>query len=188
MKQRIETNRLTLRDFRESDAPALLDFLKAPRVNCFISDRLDTYDDAMKYIEKQKEDDFNLAICLKDTDELIGYIYNQQEDKDTYSPAWHINRKYEGMGYAFEATKAYMDYLFNRLNARRIYVYVENDNLRSKRLCERLGMRYEGCFKEFISFVNTPDGTPRYEDTCIYAILKKEWNQTTSKQWNEKYY
>ena len=79
MKQRIETNRLTLRDFRESDAPALLDFLRAPHVNCFVSDRLDTYD-------------------------------------------------------------------------------------------------------------NTPDGTPRYEDTCIYAILKKEWNQTTSNQWNEKYY
>lgn len=188
MKNWIETNRLILRDFRESDAPALLDFLSAPRVNCFVSDTLDTYDDALKYVETQREDGFSLAICLRDTDELIGYIYNQQEDRDTYSPAWHINRKYEGMGYAYEAAHAYMDYLFNRMNARRIYVYVENDNTRSKRLCERLGMRYEGCFKEFISFVNNPDGTPRYEDTCIYAVLKKEWNKTTANQWNEKYY
>jgi hypothetical protein len=60
-------------------------------------------------------------------------------------------------------------------HARRIYGFVEDDNLRSKRLCERLGMRHEGCMKEFISFVCHPDGAPRYEDTCIYAILNKEW-------------
>ena len=28
---------------------------------------------------------------------------------------------------------------------------------------------------EFISFVNNPDGSPRYENTVQYAILKKEW-------------
>ncbi|EOL9958201.1 hypothetical protein IML35_005659, partial [Escherichia coli] len=33
---------------------------------------------------------------------------------------------------------------------------------------------YEGCFKEFVSFVNE-DGYRRYDNTCIYAILKKEW-------------
>ena len=34
-------------------------------------------------------------------------------------------------------------------------------------------MRQEGVFLEFISFVNNPDGTPRYENTVQYAILKK---------------
>jgi len=57
----------------------------------------------------------------------------------------------------------------------------EDDNIRSKRLCERLGMRREGCFKEFVTFVNNPDGSPKYEDTCVYAILEKEWN--TIRQW-----
>lgn len=37
-------------------------------------------------------------------------------------------------------------------------------------------MRREGVFQEFISFVNNPDGTPRYENTVQYAILKKEWD------------
>lgn len=36
-------------------------------------------------------------------------------------------------------------------------------------------MRLEGKFKEFISFVNNADGTPKYENTWQYAILKKEW-------------
>lgn len=39
----------------------------------------------------------------------------------------------------------------------------------------------EGCFKEFVTFVNNPDGSPKYEDTCVYAILEKEWN--TIRQW-----
>ena len=41
-------------------------------------------------------------------------------------------------------------------------------------------MRREGMFLEFISFVNNPDGTPRYENTVQYAILKKEWDRQQS--------
>ena len=74
-----------------------------------------------------------------------------------------------------------VDDLFREAGARRIYGFVEDDNIRSKRLCERLGMRREGCFKEFVTFVNNPDGSPKYEDTCVYAILEKEWN--TIRQW-----
>ena len=59
----------------------------------------------------------------------------------------------------------------------------ETTRLFGEKLCERLGMRREGLFKEFISFVNNADGTPRYENTCLYAQLKKEWesNQSQSK-------
>lgn len=176
MKPRIETDRLIIRDFREHDAASLLEFLEEPRVHCFVCDKLSTRSDALEYIEKQKDDEYSLAICLKDSDKLIGYIYASKEDEDTYSPAWHINGKYEGKGYAYEAAGACLDYLFSQMNARRIYVYVEEDNTRSRKLCERLGMRYEGCMIDFISFVNNPDGTPKYEDTCIYALLKREWN------------
>lgn len=80
-----------------------------------------------------------------------------------------------------EAATEFLDYLFREAGARRIYGFVEDDNLRSKRLCERLGMRYEGCMKEFISFVYHPDGTPRYEDTCIYAVLNKEWKNNKNR-------
>ena len=52
---------------------------------------------------------------------------------------------------------------------------MEDDNLPSQRLCRKLGMRQEGLFREFISFVNNPDGTPLYENTLQFALLKKEW-------------
>ena len=38
-------------------------------------------------------------------------------------------------------------------------------------------MQQEGLFKEFLSIINNPDGTPLYENTMQFAILKKEWNK-----------
>lgn len=83
---------------------------------------------------------------------------------------------YHRKGYAYESAKAYLDYLLN-MHARCIYAYVEDYNISSQRLCKKLGMRQEGLFKEFISFINNPDGTPLYENTMQFAILKKEWNK-----------
>ena len=65
---------------------------------------------------------------------------------------------------------------FSEADATDVY-YTEDYNLSSQHLCEKLGMRREGVFLEFISFVKNPDGTPRYENTVQYAILKKEWEQ-----------
>ena len=86
-----------------------------------------------------------------------------------------MNRDYQGKGYALEAARAFFDYLFTQKGARRIYAYTEDYNIASQRLCEKLGMRREGLFVEFVSFVNGLDGRPLYENTVQYAILKKEW-------------
>ena len=86
-----------------------------------------------------------------------------------------LNKEYHGKGYAFEAAKAFFDYLFNEKSARRIYAYTEDYNVASQHLCEKLGMRREGLFMEFVSFIKNADGTPLYENTMQYAILKKEW-------------
>lgn len=87
-----------------------------------------------------------------------------------------LNGDYQGKGYAYEAAHAFFDYLFHRKGARRIYAFTEDYNLSSQNLCKKLGMRREGLFKEFVTFVTNPDGTPRYESTVQYAILKKEWD------------
>ena len=106
---------------------------------------------------------------------MIGLMFAANDEPDTYGVGWHLNASHEGKGYASEAARAFIDILFTRKGARRIYAYVEDDNIRSQKLCERLGMRREGLFKEFISFVSNADGTPKYENTCLYALLEKEW-------------
>ena len=57
------------------------------------------------------------------------------------------------------------NYLFYEKGARRIYAYTEDYNVSSQKLCEKLGMRREGMFKEFITFINDEDGNPIYENT-----------------------
>lgn len=183
----IETERLILRPFVESDAADVYEYLKEPAVNCFASMKLNSLDEAVAEMKKRSgETEFYFAIVLKESGKVIGEIdaypegEGPQEDengpKDTFSPCWMLNLNYAGRGYAYEAAHAFFDYLFNEKGARRIYAYTEDTNIRSQRLCEKLGMRREGLFMEFISFVNEPDGTPRYENTYQYAILKKEWD------------
>ena len=181
----IETERLILRPFLESDATDVLGYLSEPMVNCFASMKLNSLEEAEAEMKKRaSEMEYYFAIALKETDKAIGEIEAHPEHSephgmntplDTFSLCWMMNGAYQGKGYAYEAAHAFLNYLFCEKDARRIYAYTEDYNLSSQRLCEKLGMRREGLFKEFVSFVNNPDGTPLYENTMQYAILKKEW-------------
>jgi ribosomal-protein-alanine N-acetyltransferase len=173
--QKIESDRLILRNFSETDAQGMLEYLSNPCVNCFLDERISTMEDAILRANKMSQDDSHIAVCLKDNGYLIGELFCIKEEPDTYNIGWNFNSKYEGKGYASESAKAALQYLFNQKGARRVYAYVEDDNYKSQKLCERLGMRKEGCFLEFISFTKNEDGTPKYENTLQYALLKKEW-------------
>ena len=181
----IETERLILRPFLESDAADVFEYLREPAVNCFASMKLNSLEEAKEELKKRVgETEYYFAIVLKDADKVIGEIdaypehgetHDTSSPFDTFSPCWMLNEVYQGNGYAYEAAHAFFDYLFREKGARRIYAYTEDYNLPCQHLCEKLGMRWEGLFKEFVSFVNNPDGTPRYENTVQYAVLKKEW-------------
>lgn len=187
-KMTIETERLILRPFLETDAADVFEYLEKPAVNCFASMKLNSLEEARAEIKKRVgETEYYFAITLKDTGKVIGEIDAYPEPgephsvesapQDTFSPCWMLNKAYQGKGYAYEAAHAFFDYLFKEKGARRIYAYTEDYNTSSQHLCEKLGMRREGLFLEFISFVNNEDGTPHYENTYQYAILKKEWDK-----------
>lgn len=180
----IETERLLLRPFQAGDTEGVFAYLREPAVHCFADMKLNSLDEARAEVARRSgETEYYFAIVLKDTGAVIGEIEAYPESpnqgsasrKDTFSPCWMLHPAYQGKGYAYEAAHAFFDYLFREKGARRIYAYTEDYNLASQHLCEKLGMRREGLFLEFVSFVNGPDGTPRYENTCQYAILKREW-------------
>jgi len=181
----IETERLILRPFQESDAEDLFAYLKEPLVNCFACMKLNTTEEAKEEAKRRAMDtECCFAIVLKESGKVIGEIEAHPENHapdeehavlDTFSPCWMLNKEYHGKGYAYEAAYAFFDYLFHEKGARRIYAYTEDYNVSSQKLCEKLGMRREGMFLEFVSFVNDENGAPIYENTMQYAILKKEW-------------
>ena len=182
----IETKRLILRPFCVEDAEDLYEYLKEPTVHCFACMKLVDLEAAKTAVlERAGDPQYTFAITLKETGRVIGEIGAHPESsqpdqaenyaKDTFSPYWMLNSAYQGQGYAYEAACAFFHYLFQQKNARRIYAYAEDYNLPSQHLCEKLGMRREGLFREFVTFVNGADGYPIYENTLQYAILKKEW-------------
>ena len=175
---KIETERLVIRDFQKRDVVGLLEYLSNPRVNCFAADRLCSEEAAFVYMQYSQKDMQRYAVSLKKEDFIIGDVFVLRENEDTYNVGWHFNKRFEGKGLTI---LEWNDKDIEHYHARRIYGFVEDDNIRSKRLCERLGMRREGCFKEFVTFINNPNGTPKYEDTRVYSILKKEWNSISAK-------
>jgi RimJ/RimL family protein N-acetyltransferase len=199
----IETERLVLRPFRESDATDVMEYLSGPLPHCFADMKLDSLDEARAEMVKRSADpEYCFAITLKGSGKVIGEIdaapspyeppmlsssetaaakENDPPLPDTFSPCWMLNAAYQGKGYAYEAAHAFFDYLFSRKGVRRIFAYTEDYNVRSRHLCEKLGMRREGMFLEFVSFVRDADGNPVYENTMQYAILKREWMDLNSK-------
>ncbi len=173
----IETERLILRHFRQQDAEDLLKYWQNPSVNCFLDCKLENINAANHYIESKRASDNNIAVCIKATGQLIGDLFCMKDtiDINTYNVGWSFNTDYQGEGYATEAAIAFFSYLFKEQNARRLCAHVEDYNTPSQRLCERLGMRQEALFKEYVTFVNDEDDNPIYENTLLYALLTKEW-------------
>ena len=179
----IETPRLLLRPFRAGDEADLYAYLKEPQVNCFACMKLHTPEEAMQAVQERAADpEYTFAIVEKAEGRVIGEIdahpeatAPEQAVKDTFSPCWMLHLDFFGKGYAYEAAEAFFEYLFREKGARRIYAYTEDYNLSCQKLCEKLGMRREGLFMEFVSFVKDADGEPIYENTLQYAILKREW-------------
>ena len=182
----IETERLLLRPFLEEDATNLYEYLNEPTVHCFACMQVKSLEEARRAaLERAKNKEYYFAIVLKENGKVIGEIDAIPETAapdvknavlDTFSPCWMLHPDYHGKGYAFEAAKAFFDYLFYQKGARRIYAYTEDYNLSSQKLCKKLGMRQEGLFREFVTFVKDENGNPIYENTMQYAILKKEWD------------
>ena len=129
----IETERLLLRPFRESDAADVLEYLGGPLPHCFAGLRLGTIDEARAEVVKRAGNtEYCFAIVLKETGKVIGEIDAEPSDykppmlrsrempqppPDTFTPSLILNASHRGGGYAYDATYALFDYLFMRKRA-----------------------------------------------------------------------
>ena len=98
----IETNRLILRPFLESDAADVYEYLKEPAVNCFASMKMNSLDEAKAEMKKRLgETEYYFAITLKEGGKVIGEIdaypeagephAGEDAPRDTFSPCWMLN-------------------------------------------------------------------------------------------------
>ncbi|VYU62026.1 GNAT family N-acetyltransferase [Clostridium tertium] len=63
---------------------------------------------------------------------------------NTYEIGFHLCKKYWGKGYAFEASKAVINYCLNELKVKKLYAGHHPKNNASKNILLRLGFHYIG--------------------------------------------
>lgn len=171
---KIETERLFIRYFEESDCGDLFEYLSKEDVVRYEPYNTYTYEEAVLEAKRRAEDKNFYAIELK-TGKVIGNLYLAKGDFDTWEIGYVLNSDFWGNGYASESATALISYAFKNWGMRRIIAMCNPLNEPSWKLLERLTFRCEGKLIKNIYFFTDDNGNPIWQDTYEYGLLKEEW-------------
>ncbi len=146
----VETQRLAIREFEESDAHFVLDILNQPSFIKYIADRgVRTLEQAQDYIRSRFETAYDsnsygiFLVELKDTGEPVGMAgFVNRSHFHAPDLGFAFLPQHCGQGYAYESSAALMEYGRKTLGFKEILAITTLDNDRSVRLLEKLGFRY----------------------------------------------
>lgn len=170
--KRLETKKLILRKFNESDAKELyLGYINQKEFLYYANKMPKTLEEIKKKLinmnEKYKNNDFyNWAITLKDNFTIIGAInlkINEYNDSVEFNYA--IDNRYTNKGYMTEALNRVKEFAFNELNVSRFQGGCCVENAASKKVMEKCDLKFEGTLRKYIKL---SDG---YHDMYMYAII-----------------
>jgi [ribosomal protein S5]-alanine N-acetyltransferase len=112
------------------------------------------------------------AICSNDTHEHIGNVKIDFHDKNANLSELGLligDKNYWGRGIGYEACKLALDYGFNQLKLRKIYLAVYENNPNAKKLYEKLGFKLEGTLRKHVAVNGV------YYDKYLMGIFKEEF-------------
>jgi RimJ/RimL family protein N-acetyltransferase len=110
------------------------------------------------------------AVALRATGQLIGdcAAMPRADDPGQCEMGFTIAPRYQGRGYATEAVRLLVGYLFAR-GKHRIAACCDARNAASVAVLERLGMRREGHLRQ------STWAKGEWTDDLLYALLQDEW-------------
>ncbi|MFN8444985.1 MAG: GNAT family N-acetyltransferase [Caldilineaceae bacterium] len=175
----LETERLLIRNFHRGDADALVAIITR-----YMASDLAAYDQPWPTSpEKIREvtawfasGDNYLAVCLKETGQLIGFVALNPEgpaDQRTFNLGYVFHFDVHGKGYASEACRALLAHAFEHYQAARVVTGTASLNLASCRLLQRLGFQKMG--ECITSFRNAPDGKPIQFLGYLFELSRNMW-------------
>ena len=176
-----ETERLYARDFVKEDAQDVFEYAGNLESSGFQSFSPESYEDVVKFVEsrlaeqlKEPRGFFDLVLCLKDTDEMVGAIgIYLDADRRQAELGYNLKKRFWHNGYATEAAKGFLRFGFLGLDLHRITARCDDMNAASYRVMERIGMRREAHFIK--AEYTTVFGRKGWRSTYHYAILQKEY-------------
>ena len=154
----LTTERLIIRELTLDDSHFFFDLVNDPAWIQNIGDRnVKTLTDAQDYIRNRiippyKDLGFGFyAVVDKQTDDILGISgFIKREELEHVDVGFAFLPDGRGKGYAFESTQALMDYGKKTLGFTTILGIANNENKRSHRLLEKIGLR----FKKYIQLNN----------------------------------
>jgi len=149
MIPQIETARLLLRGWRNSDLDGFAATMAEPEVAEFLTldrrplDRAGAWREMAIFAGQWALDGFGLFVVEeRASGAFVGRVGLWRPDNwPGVELGWGLRREFWGRGLAFEAASAARDWAFARRLADRLVSVIHVDNARSARLAERLGMR-----------------------------------------------
>ena len=143
----LQTDRLILRPWRESDAEALYEYAKDPAVGPSAGWPPHTsVENSREIIRTVLSAPETYAVCFKENGKPIGSIgfhrNDLAEDDDEYELGYWLGKPFWGRGIIPEAARELLRYAFEELGMQRIWGGYYDGNLKSRRVQEKLGFTY----------------------------------------------
>lgn len=169
----LETVRLVLRNWRESDVDSYMILASDVGYNCFappayfqVRNQTEAKEKILERIRLFDERELGkFPVFLKQNGEFIGTCGIEPFDMDGQAEVelgYRICLRYWGNGYATEAATAILRHGFGDLNLEKIMALALPQNRASLRVLEKIGFRY---LRDFIFFNNLP--------FRLYEILRR---------------
>lgn len=145
----LETPRLILRPWQETDFPAFYDMNSDPLVMAHFPSTLSEAESRELFDEINRRmmiKGWGFWACeLKSTAEVIGFVgLNEPSDQFYFSPCieigWRLRSQFWRQGYAKEAASAVIQFAFNTLQLDRIVAFTATSNAPSENLMKALHM------------------------------------------------
>ncbi len=175
MKIILETRRLILREYEQSDFDALYPILSDPETMRYYPKPYDEKG-VQRWLDWSMENyrkyGFGLwAANLKETGEFVGdcgITMQMIDGEELPEIGYHIRRERWRQGLGREAARAVRDWAFTHTDFDALYSYMNAANIPSRRTAEANGMKL---LKEF--------SDERWGDMAAYAITRREWAALT---------
>lgn len=143
----LETERLYLRQLEINDALRMSEYRDKKEVAQYQSWTHYSLDDALRRIKQcqliksynQPKTDYHLAIVLKNNNILIGDLFVEIINKKVFVLGYTLDSQYWSYGYATEIVNAFISYMKDTYQFKKVTCYAYADNVRSIKLLKRLG-------------------------------------------------
>lgn len=168
---KLETKRLLLRPWDESDAPALYPLARDPDVGPRCGWKPHTSEkESAEVIHDVLAVPESYAIVCKESGALIGSmglhpVEGHPADREL---GYWIGKPYWGRGYTPEAAREVIRHAFEELGCLEVWCGHFDFNAQSRRVIEKCAFRYRLTKETTLS-----DGIPH--QTLMYALTREEW-------------